>query len=845
MSRITTLKLLFLSIIFCTTCIWTAQLSAQNCAIEDLEAEIVDCENGEFFVLINFEFAAVSDSFEIVGNGNNYGMFSYLNLPILLGPFDDNETYEFIVVDLADPNCQEEVIVGPVNCGPPECDIRDLIVEIVDCENDEFFAEINFIYENTSDSFTIEGNGNNYGIYEYVNLPITLGPLVADQTNYSFLIKDVNFPDCAEDVNVGVVECDSMLECDISELIVEVVDCENGEFFAVISFDFENTSDSFELRGNGNNYGLYSYGDLPITLGPLPADLTQYEFVVIDQTMPDCAEDIGVGQVECDSINLCELFDLVVEVGACTSDSTYEVFIDFEFANSGGVGFDLFANGQFFEFFPYSDLPLMLSNFPLEPGQSNGVTICDNDNANCCISDDWRAPECDSTVACDIRELRVQIVDCVNGEFFAIINFLHRGASDSFEIAGNGNNYGQYAYDDLPITLGPLPADQTEYEFVVIDLGFPNCVEDIDIGQVDCDTTGGCNLAELEIISVNPNTDSTFVLTFNFEYDNTSDSFDVFSGRTYIGTYAYADLPVTIIDFPTRGLQDELLRVCDMENNDCCAVIEFIADGCEKCRITDLSLEVVECANDSVFFFLDFNIREGSSDGFEVIGNGNNYGNFNYHQLPVVFGLEYEEGDNVDIIVRDLSDENCLNYILIDEASCDSLCEFTEMNVEFQECTSDSTYNFILSLAHTGTGGLGFDLIANGEPFGFYLYSELPVLVEDFPSSGGVVDVITVCDNDNSLCCRLVEYEVPSCISSLTDTEILEGLIIKNNIGRWDIEISEPGSIAVFDMTGREVIQPTDVQDVLVVNNLASGVYLVSWSGWWGTVSKRAVFFGQ
>ena len=89
------------------------------------------------------------------------------------------------------------------------CNIYDLTAEVVDCANGEFYAKLNFLHENTGDEgFVVKGNGVVYDTFQYEQLPVAVGPLAADgTTNYGFLVQDLEFPDCAEDVGLGTVDC--------------------------------------------------------------------------------------------------------------------------------------------------------------------------------------------------------------------------------------------------------------------------------------------------------------------------------------------------------------------------------------------------------------------------------------------------------------------------------------------------------------------------------------------------------------------------------------------------------------------------------------------------------------
>ncbi len=80
-----------------------------------------------------------------------------------------------------------------------QCSIDAINAEITACEEDLFDISINFEYENTSENFTVTGNGNNYGTFAYSELPITLTSLDADcETPYEFVVTDVENNDCSD-----------------------------------------------------------------------------------------------------------------------------------------------------------------------------------------------------------------------------------------------------------------------------------------------------------------------------------------------------------------------------------------------------------------------------------------------------------------------------------------------------------------------------------------------------------------------------------------------------------------------------------------------------------------------
>ncbi|MBK8702978.1 MAG: T9SS type A sorting domain-containing protein [Saprospiraceae bacterium] len=202
-----------------------------------------------------------------------------------------------------------------------------MVYDIIPCNAEgNFSVFLNFQYDNVGDNgFMVVGNGHNYGTFSYDDLPITIGPLPGNgNVNYEFGVKDVNHPDCHDAVDVGPINCNNQADCHIYDLVYDIIPCNaEGNFSVFLNFQYENVGDNgFMVVGNGQNYGTFSYADLPVTIGPLPGNgEVNYEFGVRDVDHPDCQDGVGVGPVDCtpglvwpgdaDNDNIARHFDLL------------------------------------------------------------------------------------------------------------------------------------------------------------------------------------------------------------------------------------------------------------------------------------------------------------------------------------------------------------------------------------------------------------------------------------------------------------------------------------------------------------------------------------------------------
>ena len=208
--------------------------------------------------------------------------------------------------------------------------------------------------------------------------------------------------------------------------------------------------------------------------------------------LAECAGFTQADLVDCPGGD-CDIFDLVVDVGDCNNDGTYNITIDFEVVNPGNDFFDVYAsNGELLGTFAIAELPVTVENYPQTGEPVDFAVVCINDMPNCCADVEWEAPDCNST-DCNISNLAVDVGDC------------------------------------------------------------------------------------------NPNANGTYPLTINFDVQNPgNDLFDVFvRNGEYIGTFAIAELPVTIENFEVSGLPFDFVEVCINDMPDCCAEIEWESPGCQ------------------------------------------------------------------------------------------------------------------------------------------------------------------------------------------------------------------------------------------------------------------------
>jgi hypothetical protein len=562
--------------------------------------------------------------------------------------------------------------------------------------------------------------------------------------------------------------------CEIYNLVVEKGDCTSDTTYTLtINFQYVNVGgDGFDLWANGQFFGYYFYNQLPLTIPNFPKSGNNNDWIeVCDNDNENCCRTKEFDTKECEQPNDCSISEVQIEKGECTSDSTYELTLNFQYVNVQSALFDLWVNGSYFDNYQYADLPITIVDFPKSGNSHDWIKICDNDNPFCCKIHEFLSKECGNNEECDIKELIVEAGECnEDGFFFVEIDFMvENPTGDAFKVLGNGMNHGEFQYSDLPITIGPLAGDcKKEWEFVVKDIENADCFEVFELGKKCCEESE-CQISELGIDVGDCNEDGTYKMWVNFQFTpGQSDSFKVYANGAYFGIYPYA-LPLFIPNFPKSGGNNDWIKVCDSEQNECCAIKEFESPECEgnnDCMIKELSVEY-ECDGEEIFYVhINFLPINPGSNGFKVKGNGIVYGEYNYADLPIVIGpLDANCSTEYEFLIQDKEFLDCEKVFELGKVCCqEEECKILELEVEVGECTTDSTYQIVINFGYQQPGNDYFDLWLNGEFHGYHLLANLPLTIPDFMPSGNSKDKVKVCINDAPDCCADIYFFPPNCL---------------------------------------------------------------------------------
>jgi hypothetical protein len=741
-----------------------------NCNFYNIETFLTDCnDEGEFFVTVDFDVANnFVNAFTILKNGDLLGSYPYDELPINLGPFTGNsDDIELMVVDTVISDCQALIEFGHIVCDPvvEDCKIYDVIAEIHPCEDDgTFFVDIDFEFENVgNEGFRIQGNGNNYGNFSYDEPFITLGPFDGSIPVLEFVVIDNQIDGCSDYVGIDVPNCDG--PCEITNFVLEVGECKTQNSYELtILIEANNApNDWVELSYGGLSLGLFHLADFPVTI-PNFYDFGESSPLVFARIFEsDCYDFASFDAPDCDDHpNDCFIGSAFSFTSQCKDDGLFDITLFFDIENAGNDFFEIFYAGELLGTYPIGQMPFNLDNFQPNNEPFPTLTICINDNPDCCRQLVLENP-CYGN-GCEMWDLIYEFHDCDDdGNYWMDIAFESNNTGiQGYSVLVNGTNHGSFSYDEPYVTVGPFEGDGSVNQMIIVDNEFQDCKLLFDYEAPQCSGLD-CEIWDLVTDLGNCNDDGTYNLWVNFEYVNPiQDVFEVYAGNDLVGTYHFDELPIKIENFPINGSGEASLVVCFFSNNgECCEITEFQEPDCPvgDCWIEDFWIEVGDCNDDGTYpLWFSFEAISPTDDKFDLIYDGEIIGFYSISDLPI--NLSHFEGngepfEELKVCINDNPD--CCATAEFEAPDCDgsSDCIILDPNIEPIECDDDGNFYLELNFEYEGNGTEGFSVYEDGQNLvGSFEYSELPITIGPLESGGDFIYHFLIKDNEFSASCQ-------------------------------------------------------------------------------------------
>ena len=451
---------------------------AITCELTDLDVlSTIGCDNsGDVSFSIEFQTTLESEGFQILINENTFGPFQYGQQPYEIGPLalDSVSLSHVEIIDLEDNSCTIDTTVLPISC---DC-IYDNLTITQFC-NEEILVAVLIDFNQSgavNDSFDITSVINTQR-FAYSELPITLNGLPNE--DISLKITDAINSTCTLTVTADL-EC--ILECSITNFEVEFLSCEElGVADLSFTFDYNDfTMDTVTLSYNENilgNYIVVDSGEYTIPLLEIDCELDFNSFSLAPINDLDCAAEFPMPNIDC--CTPCNLSNIQI-TNMCFDDMSVNLSVNFDYDGDSTDVFELYLFEELMGTYNYTQLPVDTSFTTLSPGEYPyyiDFTICQNEGTFSFDCDD----------ECIVENITMDSIFCIDGEFFANIDFDHSEANDSFMVIVNEIIDGTYALNDLPLQLGPYEGDNTTgYIFTVNVLDEENCGDFYNLGIVNC-----------------------------------------------------------------------------------------------------------------------------------------------------------------------------------------------------------------------------------------------------------------------------------------------------------------------------------------------------------------------
>ncbi|MEP6794198.1 MAG: hypothetical protein ABJB16_07725, partial [Saprospiraceae bacterium] len=739
-----------------------------NCEIYNLSID-PECLTGNFVVHLDFDVAhPASDSFTIHGNTLNYGTFGYNELPIVLGPLNGNTNinWDFIIQDKAMPSCTKDALLGIYHC-PPPCNILSFDATPTLCNGNNAYAlRLDIDIEGKGhQGYSIFSDSYYYGTHNYADLPYTVPAFAISGNIDQVTVCDNENPGCCATKSYLALPCAG---CIIYNLEADPIPCDNnGNFFISINFDHQNTStEGFSITGNGTSFGNFSYSQLPLLLGPFNGNANQFfEFVVTDLVNESCFDAIEIGTLACNTI--CSLSNLQAETGECTANNAYILHVNFDHTGTLGTGFNLIANGQYFDTYNYSALPLTILEFPSSGDGNDMIQVCDLNNSNCCTSLTFNSPDCH----CSIFDITAENLGCTSDTTFAIsVEFFNENLLDnSVDVSLDGVLLGTFDVASIPFVVTNVPEGTTTSILTICGHNEGGCCADIPIQLVNCEGPQ-CSIFNLSATIGTCNTDTSFFVDIVFDTAHLQiDSVNISANGHSFGKFKVQPNFIRILNFPQYDENTTTITVSAVGNNLCYDTFSFTTPDCtpNDCEVSGLVATPGPCASDTTYeLVIEYLTENFSVDSVTLSANGFLLDTFfdpNHHIVIPDFPLLADSLTTVRICSF-YSPDCCDTYQFV-TPNCigTEVCNISNLAVNTGSCQPDSTYLLALNFQYAHLSIDSVVITANGNSMGTFQVQGGHIVFDHFPVFPSPTTTIHLCGAGDPECCVDVTFNTPHC----------------------------------------------------------------------------------
>ncbi len=761
-----------------------------TCELSVTSAEVDVCTGTFYTMKLAIDGATLGDNILVTdGDGNEAGSFTFNNdTTVDIGPILSTQTVLTItnVTNSACTPIELDTTAELEECLNPNaipCSIAVTMGSIASCTRNAYDLMLMLTGTQKGESFTVTTmNGTNIGSYNYSDMPVLIADIPVDQT--VLFIMDNEFTDCTtQTINIFPVvqACVNLVPlCTEIEAIPTVSDCTENDFTLSLMVNSNSTGNSFSVSDNlGNSLGVYSYDDVPVTIGPLSLEITS--LTVSDSGNSECTTETGdltAAVKECqDSLAMCSLTIASAEISSCTEEN-YSLLLDISGMDTGDSFSVSDASGNDLGTYNFADTLVEVIDITLS---ETVLTITDAADTDCSVStDDLTAAiaACLKPPACSISSATATFVDCTETDYSVTLTVMGENVGASFSVSdASGNDLGTFNYNEL-VEISGIAISETV--LTITDSDDAMCTmntNDLTAEIQACLEPDVCNISAVMATFVNC-TDVDYSIMLAVMSENPGTSFTVSDGSgNDLGTYNYADMPVEVTGI---AVTESVLTVTDNDDATCSAMGNDLSaqiNDCVNppppppCSITTATAMLTSCTQNDYNAMLAVS-GENTGATFNVSdASGNNLGTFNYGNPIELTNL----ATSVSIFtITDGSDATCTatsNDLATDIQNCiDGInnmnCSINAMAI-MNTCTLND-YTLGLTVSGQNMGDSFTVTNASGANLGSYNYADSPIEIANVALTD---HVFIITDNDDSSCFATtnnISVEIQACVDVIT-----------------------------------------------------------------------------
>ncbi len=814
-----------------------------TCDISNLTAMAVDCAGDYLFnAVIDFDRnSSPSEQFEVTVNGQSYGTFHHTLFPITLtlsgdGPVNQN----VLVCDASDSDCCLGTTFTGFECAPP-CNLSAITTQVLECDNGMFNVVVGLEGSGFSNEMFVLLNDDDYGVFSTASFPITVGPLTGDGvTAYRLDIFDTQDFSCANGATVAPVFCEVIDPCTISDLTISTTACTAiNRYGAVIDFNRTSSpSEQFIVKIDGMTIGSYPANSFPLTLNNLISNGTQNSVLTIsDASDLTCALETNFQRIDCRPA--CSIDEFSATPMACNSNDEFMIQVDLS-----GTTLDhpisIAVNGTDVGQYNPTQFPVMVGPYLGDGNTVYQVTAADIELPNCSNEMSFVAPQCVPIPVCELTNLVATAGECTGDNLQSLmIDFDYSTVnSGSFIVYIGATLHGQYNYAQLPVNLDDIPTSGIGSETItIIDSELADCEISANFETLNCTVIPDCSISNLNVDVQECSGEDTYSLILGFSHANTGSTFMITLDNTEIGPISYSSLPLTINNVSNSANLIQTIMVCDNDNPDCCEETNYQEPDCSVslCNISSVTSDRMDCTEGAFMVRLDAEFINPGNEGFQVSGNGVNYGNFAYTDLPVMLGPFEGDGNRVyEFVMTDMEDDACSNFTTIDAYNCTDECVMGDIDFEIGDCQSNGMIPVTFYFESNNNSG-SYTVSLNNTIINTMEYADGPATLMLDGTSLAPYNM-TFKDVGVESCTSSIPVGPFGCIPTANRETEIPGIkvFVSEATERLNIEvpvINEMTSLNIYNINGQRIIQdqlPAGSSfSQMDISNLNSNIYVV------------------